>query len=598
MCEPPHPQPAPKSSWKTFVLSFLGTLFLLALFTHPQTMNIANDVVSRAHGGAESLHKIVFDENFRFKAQTIANERAAVVAALRVRYVAPVLQLGVGLLGLLSSLVAADRLFHCYVAIYWRYFSRKNALERFNCVELEGGDEAKFPTVVIQLPMFNETDVCAHVIECAREMNWPRSKLLIQVLDDSTCPETRATIEEALELCKEQGVRTQYRWRADRTGYKAGAMHDAMDDIVEYDYVCVFDADFSPDPDFLMKTIPWIHSNPQVGFVQSRWTYTNASENLLTRVQSVSLNYHIRCEQFARFSADLFFNFNGTAGVWRRNCIIDAGGWDHRTTVEDLDLSLRAHLRGWKFIFLDEVTCLNEIPAQYDAYRKQQHRWSAGPMQLWRQAHAAVWNAAEIPVASKLYLTMVFFGTRMFATHIVSFFFYLVLIPLNTACPEVTIPMWALVYAPMLVTLSTCVFTPDGIYYAIPYVLFENAMTIVKLSAMFSGLLGLENANEWIVTTKLGKWVSQRMEKAKNIRLIKKITRRTNAKANANPTRPMHAKELFMGTFFAVCGLWGVLRHGRFQFCVFLFAQAVVFFLFGLNRVDNLMRERHHDHVA
>ena len=596
MCIAPT-EPPPKSSGRAFILSFLSTLFLLGMFTHPQTMNIAHDVISRAHVGAESLHKIATSEDDRRQAWEMATRGASWVGAIRVRYVSPILQVGVGILALLSSLVAADRLFHCYTATWWRYFSKRRALDRFKYVELEGSDEDQYPMVVIQLPMFNETDVCVHAIECAREMEWPRSKLLIQILDDSTCPETRATIEEALEVCKEQGVHTQYRWRSDRTGFKAGAMHDAMDDIVEYDYVCVFDADFSPDPDFLMKTVPWIHSNNHVGFVQARWTYINSSENLLTRVQSISLNYHIRCEQFARFSANLFFNFNGTAGIWRRTCIVDSGGWNHRTTVEDLDLSLRAHLRGWKFIFLDDVTCLNEIPAQYDAYRKQQHRWSAGPMQLWRKAMGSIWASNEIPLASKLYLNVFFFGTRMFATHLVSFFFYLLLIPLSTLCPEVVLPLWALVYTPMLVTLSTCIFTPGGIYYAIPYVLFENAMTIVKLSAMVSGLFAMENANEWVVTTKVGKWVAKRVEKARNIKLVQKVAAKVAAKAAARK-KPFHAKELLMGAFFATCGLWGVFRHALFGFCIFLFAQASVFFLFGANAVDNLFRQHHHEHAA
>ena len=141
----------------------------------------------------------------------------------------------------------------------------------------------------------------------------------------------------------------------------------------------------------------------------------------------------------------LFFNNNGTACVWRKSCIEDAGGWSHRSTVEDLDLSLRAHLRGWRFIFLDEITCLNEIPSVYAAYRKQQHRWSAGPVTLWKEAFRSIINS-DIPFASKLYLNLFFFGTRMFATHFVSFFFYLLLIPVCATCPEVVIPYCCLLY--------------------------------------------------------------------------------------------------------------------------------------------------------
>jgi len=577
MCaQPSHTvSPSPKTSWRPFWLSFVFTLGILLVVTHPSTM-------VRAHGQIiEPLHKFATNEKHR---NTVIVYIGQNMVEFRVNILTPILQFFVGLLALLSAMVAADRFFHCYTAVYWRNLTYRNALDRFSYVAVDENWK-NAPTVVIQLPMFNERDVAQHVIECAREIRWPRSKLLIQILDDSTCAETRMAIEEAVESCKEEGVNIAYRWRSNRTGYKAGAMFEAMGDIVDYEYVCVFDADFSPDPDFLIKTIPWIHSNPQVGFVQARWTYINSSENLLTRVQTISLNYHIRCEQFARFSAGLFFNFNGTAGVWRRTCIIDSGGWNHRTTVEDLDLSLRAHLRGWKFIFLDDVTCLNEIPAEYDAFRKQQHRWSSGPMQLWRKAMSTVW-AADIPLASKLYLNVFFFGTRMFATHLVSFFFYCFLIPICAACPEVVIPFWALVYSPILVTLSTVTFTPNGWLYAIPYVLFENAMTIVKLNAMLAGLLELEGSHEWVVTTKLGKWVAARVEKAKNIKLVKTIAAKTRK-------RPTHIRELLMGLFFLLCGIWGVTFHARIGYSVFLFSQSLVFFIFGLNWVDGLFASHH-----
>ena len=591
MCVPPTVSPAPDAKstfWRTWCISAVCTLLVLATCTHPATMQ-------RAHSHIEALHKIATDDESRRAAWNNGVERASLLAIfladVRIHLLSPFLQFCVGVLALLSALVASDRLFHCYTALYWRYFARTKALERFKYTAIQRVDKTTtfddvcHPTVVIQLPMFNETDVCQHVIYCASEIEWPRSKLLIQILDDSTCKETRAAIAEAVEELQERGLNVQYRWRSNRTGYKAGAMHEAMDDIVDYDYICIFDADFSPEPDFLYKTIPWIHSNPQCGFVQARWTYANESENLLTRVQTISLNYHIRCEQYARFSANLFFNFNGTAGVWRRTCIIDSGGWNHRTTVEDLDLSLRAYLRGWKFIFLDDVTCLNEIPAQYDAYRKQQHRWSAGPMQLWRQCTAAVW-AADIPLSSKLYLNFFFFFTRQMSTHLVSFFFYCVLIPLCAVAPEIYLPFWALVYAPILVTLSTVAWTPNGIFYAMPYVLFENAMCIVKLSAMLAGLFELEQAGEWVVTTKIGKWVAAKVEKARNIKLVKKI-------AEKRRQRPIHWKELAMGTFFAACGIWGIIVHAMVGYSIFLLLQAVVFLTFGLNYVDGIFASSH-----
>ena len=167
-----------------------------------------------------------------------------------------------------------------------------------------------------------------------------------------------------------------------------------------------------------------------------------------------------------------------------------------------------------------------------------------------------------------------------------SFFFYCVLIPLCAVAPELYLPFWALVYAPILVTLSTVAWTRNGIFYAVPYVLFENAMCIVKLSAMLAGLFELEQAGEWVVTTKIGKWVAAKVEKARNIKLVKKI-------AEKRRQRPIHWKELAMGAFFAACGVWGVVVHAMVGYSIFLLLQAVVFLTFGLNYVDGIFASPH-----
>jgi len=196
--------------------------------------------MQRAHSHIETLHKLATEDESRRAAWNSGVERASLLAIfcaeIRVNMISPILQFFVGILAMLSALVASDRLFHCYVALYWRYCTRRKALDRFKCTPLKKLDDTLsddvFPTVVIQLPMFNETDVCQHVIHCASEIEWPRSKLLIQILDDSTCKETRAAIAEAIEEVQERGIKVQYRWRSNRTGYKAGAMSEAMDDIV------------------------------------------------------------------------------------------------------------------------------------------------------------------------------------------------------------------------------------------------------------------------------------------------------------------------------------------------------------------------------
>lgn len=558
---------------------------------------VAQPYVRRAAGRLDTVQLAMGDSAQREQAAQLVEHHLTVLGVLardvRAVFFIPFLQAFVAVCAFLSSLVAADRMFHVYIALYWRLLSRKKPIDKWAHAELPPSDGVTadnvqaFPKIVVQLPMFNEKEVCQNIIDRACELEWPRSRIMVQVLDDSTCEETRRRIEDSVFEWKEKGVNIVYRWRSNRHGYKAGAMHEAMADIEEYEMCAIFDADFDPSPDFLYKTIPYLRSNPKAGFVQARWVYTNGSESTLTRVQEISLNYHIRCEQYARFAAGLFFNFNGTAGVWRRQCIVDAGGWNNRTTVEDMDLSLRAYLRGWKFIFLDDVTCMNEIPADYDAYRKQQHRWSCGPMQLWRKAMAAVWSS-DIPLAKKLYLNVFFFGTRMFATHIVSFFLYCILIPLCATAPEVTIPFWALVYAPILVTLSTVCFTPNGWAVAIPYVLYENAMCIVKVTAMMAGLLEWSNAHEWVVTTKLGKWVANKVEKVGQSKVgqVAGAVKAAVVQRVPKVARKVYRREVLMGVFFIACGTYGVAVHAMWQYSVFLCMQGGVFLAFGLNYVD------------
>lgn len=344
------------------------------------------------------------------------------------------------------------------------------------------------PTVAVQLPMFNERAVCQAIIDCCCEMDWNSGKFHVQVLDDSTDPKTRELVDEKVAEWQERGVSIECLRRTNRQGYKAGAMKEGMEVLAAkgYKYVAVFDADFRPEADFLLRTIPYLEGNSSVGYVQTRWVFTNPDESYLTKAQEISLNYHMKCEQYTHSATGSFFNFNGTAGVWRLECIQSSGGWNSRTTVEDMDLSLRAYVKGWKAIFLDDVTCLNELPASFFAFRKQQHRWTCGPVQLWSKASKDIWNSS-IPIWRKLELVFIYFGARKCATHFVALGFFCTLVPLSVFTPEVNVPVWILVHIPILVTLSTAMFTPKGWVYSILYVLFENAMGLVKLWAVITG---------------------------------------------------------------------------------------------------------------
>jgi cellulose synthase/poly-beta-1,6-N-acetylglucosamine synthase-like glycosyltransferase len=235
-------------------------------------------------------------------------------------------------------------------------------------------NEAKTPKVTVQLPMFNEMYVAERIIETVAEFDYPRDRFQIQVLDDST-DETKDIIAAKVSEVAARGINIQHIHRVDRTGYKAGALDAAMD-RVEGEFIAIFDADFVPDKDFLKRTMPYFKD--EVGVVQTRWGHLNKSYSLLTELQAFGLNGHFAIEQGGRNASEHYINFNGTAGIWRKSCIEDAGGWEHDTITEDLDLSYRAQMRGWKFKYLEDVESPAELPITMSALKSQQHRWMKG----------------------------------------------------------------------------------------------------------------------------------------------------------------------------------------------------------------------------
>lgn len=235
-------------------------------------------------------------------------------------------------------------------------------------------NEATTPKVTVQLPMFNEMYVAERIIETVAEFDYPRDRFQIQVLDDST-DETKDIIAAKVAEVSARGINIQHIHRVDRTGYKAGALDAAMD-RVEGEFIAIFDADFVPDKDFLKRTMPYFIEG--IGVVQTRWGHLNKTYSLLTELQAFGLNGHFAIEQGGRNVSEHFINFNGTAGVWRKTCIEDAGGWEHDTITEDLDLSYRAQMKGWKFKYLEDVESPAELPITMSALKSQQHRWMKG----------------------------------------------------------------------------------------------------------------------------------------------------------------------------------------------------------------------------
>jgi cellulose synthase/poly-beta-1,6-N-acetylglucosamine synthase-like glycosyltransferase len=263
---------------------------------------------------------------------------------------------------------------HRYYLVYLYMKNRDKAPGR----SLPPPPLSQLPRVTIQLPIYNEMYVADRLIDAVCEMDYPRELLEIQVLDDST-DETTDIAELAVRRHASRGFDISYLHRVDRRGYKAGALEAGLR-VAKSDFIAIFDADFVPHRDFLHKTLPHFTA-ANVGMVQARWGHINQDYSLLTKIQSILLDAHFVLEHGGRNRAGCFFNFNGTAGVWRREAIDAAGGWQHDTLTEDLDLSYRAQLLGWKFVFLPDVVSPAEVPVEMNSFKSQQHRWAKGSIQ-------------------------------------------------------------------------------------------------------------------------------------------------------------------------------------------------------------------------
>lgn len=259
-----------------------------------------------------------------------------------------------------------------------------------------------WPKVTIQLPIYNEMYVAHRLISAAAAVDYPPDCLEIQVLDDSTDETTEIVAATILQLAQD-GMDIQHIRRPDRDGFKAGALRDGLA-LATGEFIAIFDADFLPSPDFLHQTLPPFR-DPKIAFVQARWDHINRDYSLLTFIQSLAIDAHFMVEQLSRSHGQYFFNFNGTAGVWRRAAIVDAGGWQAHTLTEDLDLSYRAFLKGWRAAYLPHVTVSAELPALFSAFRRQQHRWARGSLENAVNLLPEVWQSS-FPLRTKMEATL------------------------------------------------------------------------------------------------------------------------------------------------------------------------------------------------
>jgi cellulose synthase/poly-beta-1,6-N-acetylglucosamine synthase-like glycosyltransferase len=262
---------------------------------------------------------------------------------------------------------------------------------------------ATWPTVTIQLPIYNEVYVAGRLINDVARMDYPAGRLEIQVLDDST-DETSTIIAELVAAWRARGVDISHVRRSGRDGYKAGALRHGLT-LANGELIAIFDADFLPRPDFLREVVPALVADADLAFVQARWGHVNRGFSLLTRLQAVAIDGHFGIEQTGRWARGYWFNFNGTAGVWRRRALLDAGGWQDDTLTEDLDVSYRAFLAGWRAGYLRDVEAPAELPVSFSAYRRQQHRWARGSFECAMKHLPSIWQS-DVPLSRKVSATL------------------------------------------------------------------------------------------------------------------------------------------------------------------------------------------------
>ncbi|MFD1470207.1 cellulose synthase family protein [Hymenobacter caeli] len=369
---------------------------------------------------------------------------------------------------------------------------------------------AAWPRVAVQLPVYNELNVVARLIDAAAALDYPADRLHIQVLDDST-DETGALAAARVAHYRAQGLHIAHVRRPTRRGYKAGALAHGLAET-DAEFIAIFDADFLPAPDFLRRVIPYF-TGPDVGMVQTRWGHLNENDSLLTRLQAFGLNAHFLVEQVGRQAGGHFLNFNGTGGVWRRSCIVDAGGWHADTLTEDLDLSYRAQLRGWRFRYLPQVVAPAELPAHLDALRSQQHRWNKGAAETARKHLGRVWRAPALSLATKLHATFHLLNSSVFAVILLMALLSVPLVFVRAHRPEFR-PVFRLAsgFCLTLLPLTSYYYAawrrsppPAGRWFAPTFALFialSMGLALHNARAVVQGLL--RRSSPFVRTPKLG----------------------------------------------------------------------------------------------
>ncbi|VAI90524.1 probable glucomannan 4-beta-mannosyltransferase 9 [Triticum dicoccoides] len=498
--------------------------------------------------------------------------------------IVPLLRASVLLCVAMSAMLFAEKVYMAVVVLALRLLGRRPE-RQYRWEPMRDGDDpelgsAAYPMVLVQIPMYNEREVYRLSIGAACGLSWPSDRIIVQVLDDSTDPVVKELVQVECQRWARKGVNIKYETRNNRCGYKAGALKDGMKHgyVKDCDLVAIFDADFQPEPDFLSRSVPFLVHNPDIALVQARWKFVNADECLMTRMQEMSLDYHFKVEQEVGSSTYAFFGFNGTAGVWRISALNEAGGWKDRTTVEDMDLAVRASLKGWKFVYLGDLKVKNELPSTLKAFRYQQHRWSCGPANLFRKMVMEIVTNKKVTLWKKIHVVYNFFFLRKVVAHIVTFVFYCLVIPAIVLVPEVEVPKWGCIYIPAIITLLSVIGTPRSIHLVIFWALFENVMSLHRAKATFIGLLEARTVNEWVVTEKLGDTMKTKMPS----KALKKLRMRIGER--------LHLWELGVAAYLFICGCYNISFGNNYYF-IFLLMQSIAFFIVGVGYVGTFVRQ-------
>lgn len=305
---------------------------------------------------------------------------------------------------------------YCLMQIHLLYYYTRYGEKAVSPLPEGPSKEKDWPMVTIQLPIFNERFVVERLLKSIIALDYPKDRMEIHVLDDSI-DDTVAIAKKKVEEYFNQGYQIKHIHRIDRTGFKAGALKDAMPEA-NGEFIAIFDADFLPNSNFLKKTIPHFQDE-KIGVVQTRWEHINKNYSLLTRLQAMQLDVHFSIEQKGRLAGNCLLQFNGTAGVWRRTTIDQAGGWEADTLTEDLDLSYRAQLKGWKIIYLEKIGSPSELPAEMNGLKSQQFRWQKGGAETAKKMLPTIWRSA-IPLRQKMHATSHLLGSSIFVCVLIS----------------------------------------------------------------------------------------------------------------------------------------------------------------------------------